>query len=97
MNLTELNNIIAQGEGERIEFKQNFNTDAITTINGFTNTHGGVLLIGVNNRGEAIGVQIDTETIQNWINEIRNKTEPSIIPDIKEVKVGNKTIILIRV
>ena len=32
--------------------------------------------------------------MQNWLNEIKNKTSPSLIPDVDTVRVGNKTIVV---
>ena len=47
MNIGELRNINLKGESEVVEFKRNFNNDAIITINAFANSKGGILFIGV--------------------------------------------------
>lgn len=97
MTSEELKRIINQEENLRLEFKQSFNNEAIVTINAFANTKGGILLIGVTNKGDIIGINKNQETIQNWLNEIKNKTSPSIIPNIETFSFKNNTIAIITV
>lgn len=48
----------------------------------FANSNGGKVLIGVNNEGKPFENFIfGNESVQQWLNEIKNKTNPSIIPD----------------
>jgi len=65
-----LKNIIEQGEKHNIEFKQSFNKQLIETIVAFSNTKGGKILIGVSDNGNITGVKINSESLQNWQNEI---------------------------
>ena len=88
---------IYNGESEIQEFKLNFNDDVIITISAFANTSGGSVFIGVDDTGQVMGVSIGKETLQNWINEIKNKTKPSLIPDINELKIDNKTVVEIKI
>ena len=97
MHSTKIKNIIAGGEGLKVEFKRNFNNDTIVTINAFANTKGGIVIIGVDDHKKPIGVDVKKETLQNWLNEIRNKTHPSIIPDIEIFYLENKKIVSISV
>lgn len=89
--------IINNGETETIEFKQNFSNTVITSINAFANVKGGKIIIGVQDNGNIGGIEINNETIQNWINEIKNKTNPSIIPTIEVFEIDNKKIAVIEV
>lgn len=71
-------------EDKYIEFKSKFNDEVIETLTAFANTKGGKVLVGVTNNGMPVnGFTIGQETLQQWINEIKNKTQPSIIPDIE--------------
>ena len=67
-----LEDLIAEGEGEELEFKSSFRWDfkedkvnkkledvIIKTIAAFSNGQGGTLLIGVSDDGEAIGLEKD--------------------------------------
>jgi ATP-dependent DNA helicase RecG len=93
----ELKNIISQGEGEKLEFKSNFNNELIETLVAFANKHGGKIIVGINQKVEISGVIIKKETIQNWINEIKNKTAPSLIPDVEIVNYLDRTLVVFSV
>jgi len=49
MNQDELMELIRAGESETTEFKKNFDRETIETAGAFSNTKGGVILIGVSN------------------------------------------------
>jgi predicted HTH transcriptional regulator len=84
----EIHKLIESGESENIEFKQGFNDEVIETVVAFANTSGGSILIGVSNTGKIAGTAIGNETIQNWTNEIKNKTSPTQVVNITN---GSKT------
>jgi len=97
MSLDEIVGLIKRGESENIEFKENFDKETIETSVAFANTKGGVLLIGISNKGEVIGVHIGKETMKNWSNQISQSTEPKIIPEIEQIEVEGKSVVLIRI
>ena len=76
----------------RTEFKTAFNHDSIVTLSAFANTAGGTVYVGVADDGRVIGVDLSSHSMESWTNEIKQKTEPSIIPDIDRVEVDGKTI-----
>lgn len=90
---TDIRHILLEGENERAEFKSSFTSSVIESLAAFANTHGGAVYIGISDSGELKGVQISVESVQTWINEIKVKTLPSIIPEYNIFKVDNKTII----
>ena len=67
MNLdpAELAQLIADGEGKSLEFKRGLPGDAkvARTLCAFANTRGGLLLIGVGDRGELFGAPHPRETL----------------------------------
>ena len=75
MTDNDILHIIKQEESETLEFKSSFNREAIETLVAFSNTRGGKLLIGVKNDHTITGVDIEDETIQQWINEIKQNHE----------------------
>lgn len=97
MNSKELKHIISQGESETVEFKQSFTKAVIETVVAFSNTRGGKVIIGVNNNGELKGISLSEETIQKWLNEIKQNTTPQIIPDVEVLKITNTSIVVIDV
>ena len=52
--------LIAQGEGETVEFKRSVAEleQVVETVAGLANTSGGLVLIGVGPKGEVIGVDL---------------------------------------
>lgn len=43
------------------------------------------------------GVTVGKETIPKWINEIKQKTQPAIIPDIEVVAIKEYNTVVIKV
>ena len=94
MTEKEIRSILKKGEGLTIEFKSSFNIEVIETLVAFANTFGGSVLIGISDELNLIGVSLNTESIQNWLNEIKIKTSPSIIPDTEIITIGLKKIVM---
>ena len=97
MNEKCLLDLVAKGESATLEFKRNFDKDAIETITAFANTRGGILLVGVEDNSHISGATINKETLQNWLNQVKLSTIPSIIPDVEVIDVKNKKAVFIRV
>ena len=93
MNSQSLKKLLLSGESETVEFKTSFGKEAIETLVAFANTKGGTILIGVNDKGEVAGGKIGQEIIQNWVNQIKQNSSPSIIPDHK-CPVKNRIILV---
>ena len=64
MLIKELKKILLKGESDTIEFKSNFNTQAIEALVAFANLKGGAVYIGVSDTGKITGILINPETIQ---------------------------------
>lgn len=96
MNTIEL---IRQGESENLEFKESLSLrDEIgKAISAFSNTNGGVILVGVTDVGSVIGVDIGANTIENEAGYIKRQTDPQIFPFIKVVDVDGKNTVAIEV
>ena len=92
-----LKETIAGGENERLEFKAGFDRETIQTLSAFANTNGGCIIIGVDNQGTVHGIQTGQETIQNWLNQIKQATSPSIFPDIDLITQNDKTAALLSI
>ena len=62
MTSQELTLLIKQGEGDNLEFKQSLPSkasDLADEICAFVNAAGGILLIGVDDKGKIVGVSLD--------------------------------------
>jgi ATP-dependent DNA helicase RecG len=61
----DINKIVAQGEGISIEFKKATDkvpTSLYETVTSFANTNGGIILLGVDDNGEIVGINHDNKT-----------------------------------
>ncbi|MCX6253587.1 MAG: putative DNA binding domain-containing protein [Bacteroidia bacterium] len=94
MDREEILHIIKQGENESIEFKTSFGKEVIESIVAFSNAKGGKVIIGVNDNKIIIGITISDESIQNWINQIKQNTDPQVISDVQTFKLNNKNIVV---
>ena len=75
MNLREY---ISQGESEAIEFKESLSEwkEIINTISAFSNTKGGVILVGINDCGKISGVITGKSTFEDLTNKIKENNRP---------------------
>lgn len=86
---------IPSAESETVEFKSSFNQGVIESLTAFANSHGGKVFVGVSDKREVVGVTLGTESIHNWLNEIRTKTSPSLIPDVDIIEVNERTVVVL--
>ena len=93
----DLIDVIKQGEGQTIEFKTSFQKEVIESVVAFANARGGKILVGVANTGSIIGIELSKESLQNWINQIKQNTSPSIIPDMEIIEIDGKAVIVIEI
>src|SRR5665647_975258 len=93
--MAETNHILPKKESVNVEFKSTFNADVIETLVAFANAKGGSVYVGISNDASVLGVELKSETLQNWINEIKNKTAPSLIPDVEVLTFDKHNIVLL--
>jgi len=88
---------IKKGESQTTEFKLSFQKEVIASVVAFANAQGGKVFIGVNDDGKIVGVDIQQESLQNWINQIKLSTVPSVIPDIYIETISGCSLVIIDV
>ena len=89
--------MIAEGESQCVELKSSFNVEAMEAVAAFANAEGSKVIIGVNNKGKVVGIDINPESVQNWVNEIKSKTEPAILVDTNLFELDGKTVVVLSV
>ncbi len=90
--------LIAQGENSAVEFKSaQVRAESIAKeLVAFSNTQGGVLLIGVEDNGEVSGIDLDVDATEEWVANIaRENVIPPIVPKIEKSIFHGKNIIKI--
>jgi ATP-dependent DNA helicase RecG len=79
-----LSNLIALGEGFTIEFKRAGTSNVGREICAFANATGGVILIGVTDAGEIVGVR-DHNRLKSEVQSTARSAEPPIAIDVESV------------
>ena len=67
MTLEELGKLVADGEGDQVEFKETTGqrTEACRTLCAFLNGDGGAVVFGVTKKGKLTGQLVSDETKRN--------------------------------
>ena len=97
MRTDEIKYIIKNGENIRVEFKVSKNklpSNLFETICAFLNTKGGVILLGIEDDGNLLG--INKEFVDKFKKDIANlsnnpeKLDPTFIISVNEYTLENK-------
>ena len=96
-----LQKLINEGESKTLEFKENLpkNESIAKTVIAFSNTSGGKLIIGINDKREIVGID-DKEIfeIQDKIASIIfDSCYPNILPEIYTLNLAGKILLVIEV
>ena len=59
-------------ENQQLEWKETWRDDYLKWICGFANAHGGILMIGKDNKGKRVGVQNAEKLLEDLPNKIRS-------------------------
>jgi ATP-dependent DNA helicase RecG len=82
-------------EDHQTEWKTSWRDEYLKWICGFANAHGGTLVIGRNDKGEAVGVSNADKLLTDLPNKIRDAL--GVIPELYLCSEGNTEFIEIRV
>lgn len=99
MHKKELLAIIKSGESSRVEFKSSLaNLDRLGEIAcSFANSKGGVILIGVSDDRQIVGIDVGRQTVERTVDVIVDNSDPKIYPEVTPIVIGAKHIIAIKV
>ena len=97
MDSKTLEELIGKGESQNAEFKQSVSSarDLAKEIAAFANTCGGVLIIGVDDKGTITGIRDFKETEQTISNALNHNCIPPIQADISQIEVSGKILIAV--
>lgn len=97
MNIEE---IIQEGEGTTLEFKENINSEngILSTIIAFANTSGGRILVGIQDKTHhVIGIEDPHKISEALASKIHDTIQPRILPNIEILPYRNTHLIFIEV
>ena len=81
-----------QYESERIEYKSQMTDDIYKGVIAFANTDGGVIYLGIDDKGNLIGIDNVDETYTRLTNGIRDAIAPDVTMFVRYVLKDNKVI-----
>lgn len=86
---------MADKESQNIEYKSDWKDEYLKAISAFANCMGGKLIIGLDDRGQSVGLKNVNKLLEDIPNIIRNKL--GIIPNVELSRRGNAEIIGINI
>jgi len=94
MNLRAL---IRQGEGERLEFKKKTThpTRIARTLASLANTHGGQVLVGIDDDGRVVGVRDAEEEMFVLRDAAAHYIDPPLALQFREIETEDDLIVLV--
>ncbi|UOQ51938.1 AlbA family DNA-binding domain-containing protein [Hymenobacter cellulosivorans] len=97
--MSELQELIRHGEGERLEFKKKTThpTRISRTLASLANTHGGRVLVGVDDDGRIVGVRDAEEEMYVLRLAAEQYIDPPIPLNFKEVEEEGRTVVIVTV
>jgi ATP-dependent DNA helicase RecG len=84
MNKTHIKNLLPLGKGFTTEFKRSGTSNLGREICAFANATGGIILIGVTDAGEVVGVN-DHNRLKSEVQSIARSAEPPIAVEVESV------------
>lgn len=97
MTNEELENMVAKRERHDLELKESFGTETIETVCAFANASGGLIIIGIDDKGEPAKKNLRVESLRDFENKISTATEPSVAVDVEENLYRGHKVVVIRV
>jgi len=95
MNERKLRKLLVSGETETLEFKESPSESFYKAISAFSNTKGGMIILGTDKRGNITGVELSSRFLENLTNRIVNKI--SIYPQIETIDIDRKRVLIVNV
>lgn len=99
--MINIEQLLSRGEGKTIEFKENLKSlkRIIKTAIAFSNTTGGIILIGIDDNRNEIGLTTDDSLLgeEKLANSISDSIVPQIIPEISYVNYNQKELLMVKI
>ncbi|MDP3487284.1 MAG: putative DNA binding domain-containing protein [Bacillota bacterium] len=92
-----MDRLLLQGESKLIEYKQEYSKTLLKTVSAFANYHDGVIIVGLSDTGEVLGVTYPEEISLSLENAINASIEPTPFYEITRENVDGKAIIVLKV
>lgn len=86
-------------ESENQELKSSFSDwkAIIISLAAFANKKGGQVLVGLDDNGKSTNLQVGKSSIEDFVNKLRNHTDPVLYPSINVITFGLGEIVSIQI
>lgn len=97
--MSKIVKLLKGGESETVEFKPSLSQmdKILETISAFSNSNGGTIVVGVDDKSRILGISIGSNTLENLANDIKRSTDPQIFPSVETAEIEGREVILIQV
>lgn len=96
LHLRELKRLVSEGEGLQLEFKRKaaYPEKIIRELIAFANTHGGTLLIGVDDDGSIPGVKYPDEEAHVVVESLNNHCRPPLLYHETSISISENRFVV---
>jgi len=95
MMVSDVDELVQSGEGETTEFKAQWAESVLETASAFANTRGGTLLVGVDDEGRVVGLDLSESVLRTFSNRLADSLR--IQPSLETHTVDDEQILVIEV
>ncbi len=76
----DINALLQAGESETVEFKAQWTDAVLETAAALANTRGGILLLGIDDKGQVVGLDVDEARLRTYANLLADllRVQPSL-------------------
>jgi ATP-dependent DNA helicase RecG len=89
----DLKILLQEGEGTMLEYKKKPNKDLASVFSAFANTAGGKILLGVDDKGQVIGIE-DTNELRGNIQNLARNCDPPV--QVKLQTIGKVVVVIVQ-
>lgn len=96
----DVEELLARHEGKTLEFKRDASSSGpiLRTLSGFSNTAGGVLILGVRDRTrEVVGIDDPLAVEEQVMNIAADGIRPQVLPEVEIVSFRKTTLVVVTV
>jgi len=99
MDESGLSKLVEKGETQGVEFKESLvlKDEIGEAVSAFSNSGGGLILVGVGDKKEIVGVQTGKKTVEDMANYLKTHTDNHVFPKILVEELEGKKIVVVEV
>ncbi len=99
MDRSQLDELIAQGEHTRLEFKRQLSASSriARTLAAFANTSGGILLIGITDEGKIKGISSEFKEVEKIEDATDRLIQPALAVSYERLSPDGRIVLIVTV